>query len=56
MMSTLPTLPPHLDRLIDEAYNPEASVMVDRWLWYVEAEFASIAVPLLPLDGGNEPA
>jgi hypothetical protein len=30
--------------------------MVDRWLSYVEAEFASSLMPLFPLDGGNEPA
>jgi|GEM_PF-4980952 hypothetical protein len=52
----LPALPQHLDRLIDGQRTPQASAMVDRWVLYVEAEFASNLVPLFPLDGGNEPA
>ena len=37
--ATYPVLPPHLDKLLDEAWTPEASRQVDLWLWYTQQEF-----------------
>lgn len=34
-----PTLPEHLDELLDLPWTPEASRLVDCWLWYGEREF-----------------
>lgn len=39
----LPPLPPHLDRLLDQDWTPQASAAVDRWLAYVEAEFEGVS-------------
>lgn len=41
-------LPPHLDRLLDRGWNPEANRQIDRWLWYAEAENLPTS-PLLPV-------
>lgn len=35
-------LPPNLDRLIDERWNRENSLKVDRWIWHAEAEGARV--------------
>lgn len=32
-------LPPHLDKLLDSAWSPEANRLVDKWLWYSQQEF-----------------
>lgn len=42
-MIHLPPLPEWLDRLLDEPYSPEASAQIDRWLAYVEMEFAGVS-------------
>lgn len=43
MKSTpLPPLPDWLDRLLDQPWTPEASLMVDRWLAYLAAEFEGV--------------
>ena len=34
-----PVLPEHLDKLIDQPWNAEASRQIDLWLWYVQQEF-----------------
>ena len=34
-----PVLPEHLDKLIDQPWNAEASRQLDWWLWYVQQEF-----------------
>ncbi len=38
-LKTYPPLPEHLDRLIDQPWNNEASLLIDLWLWCVEQEF-----------------
>lgn len=39
VQSTLPTLPPHLDKLISEPWSPEANRQIDQFLWCVQQEF-----------------
>ncbi len=34
-----PVLPPHLDKLLDLPWNPDASRQIDQWLWYTQQEF-----------------
>lgn len=34
-----PTLPGHLDALLNQPWNPQASKLIDAWLWYVSTEF-----------------
>jgi hypothetical protein len=36
---SLPPLPEHLDRLVDQSWNPEHSAAIDKWLNYTELEF-----------------
>ncbi|MBA2748562.1 MAG: hypothetical protein H0U45_07425 [Tatlockia sp.] len=37
-----PALPPHLDKLLDEAWTSDASRQIDLWLWYVQQEFETV--------------
>jgi hypothetical protein len=37
--ATYPLLPPHLDKLLDLPWTPNASRQVDLWLWYCQQEF-----------------
>lgn len=37
--TTVPSLPPHLDKLIDQPWSKEASLLLDSWLWYIQREF-----------------
>lgn len=32
-------IPEWLDKLIDEPWNPSASLQLDRWIHYIELEF-----------------
>lgn len=32
-------LPEHLEKLLDSAWTPEASRLIDSWLWYAQQEF-----------------
>ncbi|NJR61217.1 MAG: hypothetical protein HC769_21720 [Cyanobacteria bacterium CRU_2_1] len=34
-----PSLPEHLDRFIEQDWNPESSAAIDKWLQYTELEF-----------------
>jgi hypothetical protein len=36
---SLPPLPQHLDRFIEQDWNPEHSAAIDKWLQYTELEF-----------------
>lgn len=36
--TTVPPLPPHLDKLIDQPWSKEASLLVDSQLWYIQQE------------------
>lgn len=35
----LPNLPEHLDCLLNQPFSSEASLLIDRLLWYIEQEF-----------------
>lgn len=37
-----PTLPDHLDRLIDLPWAFEASIAIDHWLWWHQQEFEGV--------------
>lgn len=37
--TTVPPLPPHLDKLIDQPWSKEASLLLDRQLWHIQQEF-----------------
>jgi hypothetical protein len=39
---TPPPLPKHLDKLVDQPWNPKASLEVDWWLWYCQREFEMV--------------
>lgn len=36
------TLPDHLDRLLDLPWTSEASLAIDRWLWWHQQEFEGV--------------
>lgn len=38
----MPTLPDHLDRLLNLPWSSEASLAIDRWLWQWEQEFEGV--------------
>lgn len=35
-------LPEHLDRYLNEPFNYEKSIELDRWLWYCQQEFEGV--------------
>lgn len=47
-----PALPEWLEPLLNQPWTPEASLAVDRWIAYVEAEFSII--PKFGIFGGEQ--
>lgn len=41
--SALTSLPEHLDRYLDEPFDRQKSIELDRWLAYFAAEFEGVA-------------
>ena len=35
-------LPKHLDRYLDEPFDCQKSIELDRWLWYIQCEFEGV--------------
>lgn len=37
-----PRLPEHLNQHLNEAFSPEKSIELDKWLWYCQQEFEGV--------------
>lgn len=42
LTSFTPRLPEHLDRYLNEPFNHEKSIELNKWLWYCKPEFEGV--------------